>query len=115
LRRRGTWGHSFSATTTHSSRFSTWVRVIGELPWAYAVLGVVLIGSLWIERFFCKNACPLGAVLGLLAKVGLTKVRRDAADCKERNLCYKKCHAHVDFLSVNTIRDAVQKYRDGKR
>jgi polyferredoxin len=77
-----------------------------ELPWAYAILGVVLVGSLWIERFFCKYACPLGAVLGILAKIGLTKVQRDAADCKECNLCQKKCHAHVDFLSVTTMRDA---------
>jgi ferredoxin len=79
---------------------------IDELPWAYGVLGVVIIGSLWIERFFCKYACPLGAVLGILGKVGLTKIHRDEADCKSCNLCQKKCHAHVDFLSTTTIRDA---------
>ncbi len=79
---------------------------ITELPWAYGVLGVVLAGSLWIERFFCKYACPLGAVLGILGKAGLTKLERDPEDCKGCNICQKKCHAHVDFLSVTTIRDA---------
>jgi len=49
---------------------------IDELPWAYAALGLVLIGSLYIERFFCKYACPLGAVLGILGRVGLTKEQR---------------------------------------
>jgi polyferredoxin len=77
-----------------------------EMPWAYAILAVVLAGSLWIERFFCKYACPLGAVIGLIAKVGLTRIHRDPADCKSCNLCQKQCHAHVDFLSVTTIRDA---------
>ena len=38
----------------------------GEMPWAYAALGVVLAGSLWIERSFCKYACPLGAVVGIV-------------------------------------------------
>lgn len=79
---------------------------IDELPWAYTVLGVVLLGSLYIERFFCKYACPLGAVLGILGKVGLTRVRRDPTDCKSCNLCQKKCHAHIDFLSTTTIRSA---------
>lgn len=79
---------------------------IDELPWAYAILVVVLIGSLWIERFFCKYACPLGAVLGILGRFGLTKIQRDAAACKECNLCQQKCHAHVEFLSGTVIRSA---------
>lgn len=79
---------------------------IDELPWAYAILVVVLIGSLWIERFFCKYACPLGAVLGILGKFGLTKIQRDAVGCKECNLCQQKCHAHVEFLSGAVVRSA---------
>jgi polyferredoxin len=81
-------------------------RNVAEMPWAYGILGLVLAGSLWIERFFCKYACPLGAFLGILGKLGLTKVQRDPADCKSCNLCQKKCPAHVDFLSTTTIRDA---------
>jgi len=77
-----------------------------ELPWAYAILGVVLVGSLFIERFFCKYACPLGAVLAIIGKVGLTRIQRDPTDCKSCNLCHQKCHAHVEFLSATTIRDA---------
>jgi len=81
-------------------------RGVEELPWAYAALGVALLGSLYIERFFCKYACPLGALLGIAGKVGLTKVQRDAEGCNECNLCQKKCHAHVDFLSATIIRSA---------
>jgi hypothetical protein len=77
-----------------------------EMPWAYAVLGVVLIGSLKYERFFCKYACPLGAVIGLVGKIGLTKVTRTDKGCKSCNLCQKTCFAHIDFLSTNEIRDA---------
>ncbi len=77
-----------------------------ELPFAYAILGVVLLGSFYIERFFCKYACPLGAVLGILGRFGLTKIQRDPTDCKNCNICQKKCHAHIDFLSTTTIRSA---------
>jgi polyferredoxin len=47
-----------------------------EMPYAYAALGVVLLDSLKHERFFCKYACPLGAVIGIVGKVGLTKIVR---------------------------------------
>ncbi|GIU78844.1 MAG: hypothetical protein KatS3mg005_2082 [Bryobacteraceae bacterium] len=79
---------------------------IREMPWAYAALGVVIAGSLYVERFFCKYACPLGAVIGIAGKLGLSKVVRDEAGCKGCNLCQKKCFAHVDFLSARVIRDA---------
>ena len=79
---------------------------IDELKWAYLVLGIVLAGSLYIERFFCKYACPMGAALGLLGRIGLTKIHRDPAHCKGCNLCHTKCHAHVDFLSDTIIQDS---------
>lgn len=78
---------------------------VKEMPWAYAALGVVLLGSLRFDRFFCKYACPLGAVLGILGRFGLTRIRRDESGCKGCNICQKKCFAHVDFLSASTIRD----------
>jgi len=79
---------------------------IEEKAWGYGILLVVLIGSFFIERFFCKYACPLGAVLAILGKFGLTKVHRDEEDCKGCNVCQKNCYAHVDFLGVNEINDA---------
>lgn len=79
---------------------------ISERPWAYAALAVVLLGSLLIDRFFCKYACPLGAVLGLLGKIGLTRVRRDPSECKACNVCRQKCYAHIDVASFVEIRHA---------
>lgn len=76
-----------------------------ELRWAYAILVVVLLGSLYIERFFCKYACPLGAVIGLLGKLGRAKIVRASDGCTECNICQKRCFAHIDFLSVTEIRD----------
>lgn len=79
---------------------------ISEMPVAYAVLGVVLAGSLKWERFFCRFACPLGAVIGLVGKLGLTKVTRQDEGCKGCNVCQKNCYAHVEFLTAHQIRDA---------
>ncbi|MCP5115493.1 MAG: 4Fe-4S binding protein [bacterium] len=79
---------------------------IDEKPWGYGFLLVILIGSFYIDRFFCKYACPLGAVLGILGKFGITRVQRDPTDCTDCNLCHKKCHAHVEFLHTTEITSA---------
>ena len=79
---------------------------IDEKPWAYGILVVVLIGSLFIERFFCKYACPLGAALAIVGKAGLTRVHREDNGCKECNLCEKACHAHVPIVAVETVKSA---------
>ena len=76
-----------------------------EMPYAYGALAVVTAGSLKIDRFFCKYACPLGAVLGVLGRFGLTRLQRDPSDCKECNVCQKKCFAQVDFLKRTEVRD----------
>ncbi len=78
---------------------------LSEMPYAYAALGIVLLGSLKYERFFCKYACPLGALIGIAGKLGFTKVVRSDDGCKGCNICQKKCFAHIDFLSVHEIRD----------
>ena len=79
---------------------------VREMPWAYGVLGVVLIGSLRYERFFCKYACPLGAVISMLSRFGVTRIQRDPNDCKECNVCQRECFAHVDFLKTTSIVDS---------
>ncbi len=79
---------------------------VREMPWAYAALGVVLIGALKYERFFCKYACPLGAAIGIVGKFGLTRVTRNSEGCKNCNLCQKKCFAHIEVGMAAAVREA---------
>lgn len=44
-------------------------------------------------------------MLGLLGKVGLTKLKREPADCKGCHVCQQKCFVHIDFLSVTEIKN----------
>jgi len=80
-------------------------RNVGEMPYAYAALAVVVLGSLRYERFFCRYACPLGAVIGILGKIGLTKIARSDEGCKGCNLCQKSCWAGVDITGRSTVND----------
>jgi polyferredoxin len=81
------------------SRFDGLVRpeILPPMPVFYrytllyaGVFAAVVLLNLIAERFWCRYLCPLGALLGLLSKVGL--VRRKVNDkCTECGLCARAC------------------------
>lgn len=81
-----------------------WTGVL-ERPWAYGVLfGAVLLASLWIERFWCRYLCPLGALLAPLQKLGLAKIRRNETTCISCAACTRACPVRLDpMATVRTV------------
>ena len=64
-----------------------------------AVLAVLVFFK---KRFFCANLCPVGAVLGLVSRYSLFKMRIDADKCKKCGICAKSCPAEcIDFKNHN--------------
>lgn len=59
--------------------------------WAYVVLGIIIISSIFLMIPFCRWFCPLGAVLNFFSKFGLTKVRRDENTCIDCAKCAQVC------------------------
>ncbi|MBI5485868.1 MAG: 4Fe-4S binding protein [Deltaproteobacteria bacterium] len=52
-----------------------------------AVLGL----SLWRPRFFCRFACPLGALLGLFSRFSILWLRKDPSRCNACRKCLDHC------------------------
>jgi len=83
--------------------FSFWT---GEVTvTALAILGVTLVLSLFIERPWCKYACPYGAVLGLTNLFRLFKIRRVDAACRNDGACDIKCPMNIPVSEKKVIRD----------
>jgi ferredoxin len=61
--------------------------------------------SLLHRRFWCRNLCPAGALLGLFSKWRWYR-RRVSDTCTSCGLCYKRCRMGAvksDYLSTNHI------------
>jgi MauM/NapG family ferredoxin protein len=56
----------------------------------------LLLLNLWRERFWCRYLCPAGALLGLLARRNIMKVRVDSDKCIRCNLCTLHCQTKAD-------------------
>ena len=69
-----------------------------------AIMFVVILGlSILSRRFWCRNLCPLGALLGLLSKVSLLMRSVDRDSCSECKVCSRGCKMgaiNADFVST---------------
>ncbi len=60
-----------------------------------AVLGVLIVGSLFVRDLWCRYLCPYGALLGVLGRLAPLKVTRDPATCTDCGKCTKACPARL--------------------
>lgn len=60
-----------------------------------AAASAVIIGSLFISRFFCRVLCPLGAVYSLLNKIAVVRMRCDKEKCGSCGECEKACDIKI--------------------
>ena len=86
---------------------SAGIQEMAEAPWSFAVLfGAVIGASFFIERFWCRYLCPLGALLAPLQKLSLFKVRRSEEHCIHCHLCSKSCPVRLDPESTAVMASA---------
>lgn len=67
------------------------------------VLAATMIGSLFVERPWCKYVCPYGAVLGLVGKFSIFKIRRKASACNNCTLCDRQCPVNIEISKHEKI------------
>lgn len=83
--------------------FNFWT---GEVAFsAFVILVLVLLASLFVERPFCKYACPYGAVLGLFNLFRLFGIKRNPSTCIHCKACDRACPMNIQVSTAGTVRD----------
>jgi len=70
---------------------------------AYAVVIVIIVASLFVERAWCRYACPLGGAISLLGNLSFLRIRRNGEACKGCNICEKPCPVKLPVATATTI------------
>jgi polyferredoxin len=77
-----------------------------ELSTAFAVLVATLVMSVFINRPFCRYACPLGAVVGIVGKASPVAVTRNAEACLGCDICNRACPLRIPVNTRTRVTDA---------
>ena len=68
-----------------------------------AVLAVTVVGALFVDRPWCRYACPLGAANGLLARLSPVRPERSESACVNCNLCTRSCPMGIDVAKAAKV------------
>lgn len=107
----GVWGFSVTGDLIWSpwtvfgmySSLSAWSSLEYFLTLGGAFLLLIIIGSLFIERFFCKYLCPLGALFALVSRTRLHPIKRRSEKCGNCKLCTAKCSMSIPLYKYDEV------------
>jgi polyferredoxin len=68
------------------------------------VLVVTLVASFFIERPWCRYACPLGAASGILGKFSPVYLKREESACTSCKICTNSCPMGLEVHKATTIK-----------
>ena len=63
----------------------------GLFWWKCGLMLLILTGSVFLFRCFCRFLCPLGALYGLMARLALLGVKLDESRCIDCGACLRRC------------------------
>jgi len=76
---------------------ANWLTLGGVL-----LLGIIA-GSLFIERFYCRYLCPLGAIFALVSRHRLFRIDKPTQGCGRCRACTKRCPMGIPLYGMDEV------------
>lgn len=78
--------------------------VISNLTIGFILLILITIGAFFVERFFCRYLCPLGAIFTIFSKISLFKINKPNDKCGKCRLCTNNCSMGLPLYKKKYVR-----------
>ena len=63
----------------------------------------ISIGAFFIDRFFCRYLCPLGAIFTILSKLRIVRIQKPSDKCGKCRICTNNCSMGIDLYKVDKV------------
>ena len=79
-------------------------NILISLPIGFMLLLLITVGAFFIERFFCRYLCPLGAFFTLASKVSVLKINKPTEKCGKCRICTNNCSMGLSLYKKESVR-----------
>jgi polyferredoxin len=69
-------------------------------------IGILVVGSFFVQNLWCRYLCPYGALLGVLSMASPLRIRRNASVCIDCGKCATACPSILPVDRLVTIQSA---------
>ena len=69
-----------------------------------AVLLLIIIGSIFIERFYCRYLCPLGAFFTIISRLRILKINKPTLKCGKCRICTSACPMGIPLYKYEKVK-----------
>jgi len=77
------------------------ITQIPPLPAIRVIVLLAFFGAAWkVPRFWCRYACPTGAMMAFFQKRSLAGIKRDPVKCTKCPHCEVKCPMQINILDL---------------
>jgi polyferredoxin/uncharacterized protein with FMN-binding domain len=70
----------------------------------FIIFLLICLSSFFVERFFCRYLCPLGAIFSILSKARITRIVKPRDKCGNCRLCTNKCAMGIPLYRMNEVK-----------
>jgi polyferredoxin len=91
---------------------SPYAKIVDAKMWLFfaepsrltiAVLGILVVGSIFIRDLWCRYLCPYGALVGVLGRLAPLKITRDPELCTDCRSCTTVCPARLQVHTMQRV------------
>ncbi|SEW04629.1 FMN-binding protein [[Clostridium] fimetarium] len=80
--------------------------VISNLLIAFIFFILIIIASVFVERFFCRYLCPMGAVFAITSKLRIGKIKKPTDKCGKCRICTNNCLMGIPLYEMEVVNSA---------
>lgn len=77
--------------------------VLYAIPVGFILLLLITVGSFYIERFFCRYLCPLGAMFSLVSRGRYVTLSKPTEKCGNCRACTNRCSMGIELYKTESV------------